>query len=104
MIISAGDANVNIGDQYYVEAGTEKVLDPDTGEVLGEVGGETVILEVTEVREKLSMAKVVQGNIAVLKTGNICIRYSQDRPASDTKGGKGIIQPDSKGVIRLPGD
>ena len=59
---------VSVGQQFVVGT-TEVVRDPDSGEVLDTNVTEVARLEVTDVKEKLSYAKVVKGPSTSVKKG-----------------------------------
>lgn len=68
---SSGQVIINRGTQYGVEEGQvfvvrtegEKLIDPDTGEVLDEEEGEVICkIKVTKVREKLAYCELVDGD------------------------------------------
>ena len=67
---------VNRGSREGVGAGQEFVVgeanvvrDPDTGEVLDQSVNEVARLEVSQVKEKLSICTVKSGNVAAIKRG-----------------------------------
>ena len=55
--------------QTFVVGVAEVIRDPDTGEVLDEVLTEVARLEVTEVREKLSICRVTAGETGRIEKG-----------------------------------
>lgn len=59
---------VDVGQHFRVGA-VEVLRDPDTGEVLDESMTEVATLEVSQVKEKLSIAEVVTGDAAAIEKG-----------------------------------
>ena len=59
---------VSIGQSFSV-GDTQVVRDPDTGEVLDSSVNEVARIEVTDVKEKLSIAKIVGGKAASVRKG-----------------------------------
>ena len=59
---------VSVGQSFSVGQ-TEVVRDPDTGEVLDSSVNEVARIEVTDVKEKLSIAKVVGGKATAVRKG-----------------------------------
>jgi hypothetical protein len=55
--------------QVFTVGDVEVLRDPDTGEVLDEFMTEVATLEVTTVKEKLSIAQVTSGNVADIGKG-----------------------------------
>jgi len=60
VIINAGaKANVRVGDRFDVYSLGKKLIDPDTGKVLGQRESRGGTIEVTEVQEKIAICRVV---------------------------------------------
>lgn len=61
--LSAGTRNgSSVGDMFTVYSVGEELVDPDTGEILGSEEEQIGSVEIFEVKEKYSKAKVVSGN------------------------------------------
>jgi curli biogenesis system outer membrane secretion channel CsgG len=74
--VAGGKVYLNRGSREGVSAGQEFVVgeanvvrDPDTGEVLDQSVNEVARLEVTQVKEKLSICTVKSGDAAAIKRG-----------------------------------
>ncbi len=103
VIITGGGVNVKVGDRYSIEAGNETILDPETGEVLGRFGGKKIVIKIEQVNDKMSIGKVIDGDIGLVKTGNYCTKL--DPIIKENRNGRaGLIQPDKNGKVVLPGD
>ena len=63
IVINGGkDRKMKVGDQYVVRSIPQKVLDPDTGQLLGHIAGKPVgWVRIVQVTEKLSIAEPVYG-------------------------------------------
>ena len=63
VIINRGSLyGVNVGRQFMVEQEGEQLIDPDTGEVLGESEGEEVArIRCVRVEEKIAYCTIVEG-------------------------------------------
>jgi hypothetical protein len=59
---------VSVG-QNFIVGNSEVIRDPDSGEVLDSTVTEVARLEVTEAKEKLSIAKVTKGNATSVRKG-----------------------------------
>lgn len=71
-----GKIYINRGEREGVSVGTELVIgesevirDPDTGEILDEIMTEYARIRVEEVREKLSIANVIDGDASMIDRG-----------------------------------
>ena len=63
IIINAGaKANVRVGDQFDLFKLGRKLVDPDTGQVLGQRETKGGRLEVTEVQDKLAICRLASGS------------------------------------------
>lgn len=64
IILNGGkDRQIKVGTKYLVRPKSERIADPDTGEVLGHVTGEPVgVVRVTQVTEKYAICEVVNGS------------------------------------------
>lgn len=57
--INAGqNAGLKVGESYFVYSAGEAITDPDTGAVLGAEETKIAVIDITEVNEKYSVAKV----------------------------------------------
>ncbi len=63
------------GMVYEVRARGQSIVDPDTGDVIGNQGGKTVgQVRVSKVRELYSVAEIVSGKREEFQIGQICLR------------------------------
>jgi len=53
---------VSVGDTYRVIRLGKKIIDPETGQVMGQKRGEAGVIEVTQVMQKMSICKIVSGS------------------------------------------
>ncbi len=68
--INAGKkAGVNVGDRFTVYKEGEMLIDPDTGMELGTETEKVGKVEVVDVKEKFSIAKVIEGNASEIQKG-----------------------------------
>lgn len=72
VVIAAGGSRVRVGDRLSVYVLGKGFEDPDTGELLG--GGERKVatVSVTRVEERLSYARVTEGDLAKIEKGALC--------------------------------
>ena len=71
VIISAGaDEQVHQGDVLLVEGGGKAITDPETGEVLGTLGGTSALIRVTQVQSRFSIAELSAGKVSDIKRGD----------------------------------
>jgi len=64
VVISGGrNRRISVGNMYSVRPQSQVVVDPDSGDVLGHISGKVIgKVQITQVTEKYSIAKVVQGS------------------------------------------
>jgi curli biogenesis system outer membrane secretion channel CsgG len=76
--ISAGGVRARPGEQFRVYSEGEELVDPDTGISLGSERVLLATIEVAEVQDKYSKARVVDGDGASLERGAVCERVLPD--------------------------
>ena len=64
VVINGGsDRNIKVGDVYVVRTRSQRIMDPDSRDVLGHVSGQVLgQVRVTQVTKKHSIAKVIGGD------------------------------------------
>jgi len=72
VMLNYGDALFSVGQVWDVYSRGEALVDPDTGEVLGEEEEQVGRVQITEVKPKYSKARVVSGNVP----DNVLLRRS----------------------------
>ncbi len=70
--VNMGTGSVNVGDIYGVYALGEQMIDPYTGESLGEEETKIATLQITTVKPKYSVGRLVSGNINNVGENQIC--------------------------------
>ena len=70
--VNMGTGSVNVGDIYGVYALGEQMIDPYTGESLGEEETKIATLQITTVNPKYSVGRLVSGNINNVGENQIC--------------------------------
>ena len=63
VIINGGrNRRIKVGDQYLIRPVAERVIDPDSGDILGHVTGQSIgRVKISQVLEKYSIAEVEEG-------------------------------------------
>ncbi|MDR0351842.1 MAG: hypothetical protein LBI02_00260 [Opitutaceae bacterium] len=97
VIIGRGGESILTGDRFDAMSVSDKVIiDPDTGEPLERRETPVALLEITRVGAKMSYARILQGDIARLKTGDIVRR----NPEAASQPALAAPPP----VVKFPGD
>ncbi len=74
IVLNRGDGSGLVkGDRLFVYELGESVKDPDTGEVLGAAESKVAEIEITDVQQKLSEAKIIS-SVGNVLAGSICRR------------------------------
>ncbi len=74
MILNQGGRSVSEGDIFEIYSKGEKLIDPYTGESLGSDESLQGVIKIIRVMPKMSIAKIIDGNIGDLRAGDICRR------------------------------
>ncbi len=74
MILNQGGRSVEEGDVFEIYSKGEILIDPYTGESLGSDETLNGVIKIIRVMPKISIAKLIDGNIKYLKEGDICRR------------------------------
>ncbi len=84
VVLNGGkDRNVREGSRYEVFRKGEPILDPETGDVIGTQPGVAVgTVEVTEIRDRCAVARIVTGDPADFQTGQHCRAMTSEPVAS----------------------
>ncbi|HPN84501.1 MAG TPA: CsgG/HfaB family protein [Victivallales bacterium] len=74
LVLNRGDGSGIVkGERFYVYELGDTVKDPDTGEVLGAAESKIAEIEITDVQQKFSKAKIITST-GVIAEGSICRR------------------------------
>lgn len=94
--INLPEERAKSGDQYEVLAAGEKIIDPDTGEVLDSTEERMLIVEIVTVRPRFAIAVPVlnSGDIKNVKKGMIVRKLDPDIPSAHD------YVPGNGGVVR----
>lgn len=109
VVLNQGGNSFEKGMRLDVMKAGEKVKDPYTKESLGSTESKIAQIEITRVTAKLSYAKVVNGDISLLNSNDICRRQSDSiLNENSTNNNKKWRQTDVKigenGGVKLPFD
>ena len=80
IVLGEGGKSVQVGERYTVYALGETVVDTRTGEALDEEEEPVGTVEVTEVREKLSYARLLEGDLSKMAVGSRLRRVVKPAP------------------------
>lgn len=80
IVLGEGGKSVKVGERYTVYALGETVVDTRTGEALDEDEEPVGTVEVTEVREKLSYARLLEGDLSKMAVGSRLRRVVKPAP------------------------
>ena len=84
VVLNGGkDRQVREGSRYEVFRKGEPILDPETGDVIGTQPGIAVgTVEVTEIRDRCAVARIVTGDPAEFQVGQHCRSMAAEPVAS----------------------
>ena len=71
IFLNYGSSILSVGDYLQVSSQGEKIIDPDTGIVLGNTEKDIAVIEVTDATNKFSKAKIVEGDRDHIEKGHI---------------------------------
>lgn len=93
--INMGGDSIKTGSTYGIYALGEELLDPYTGESLGEEETRIGLLQITTVKPKYSVGKIIEGSIDGVEVNQICRPEKQAaKPAVKKAAPKAEPQPD----------
>ena len=105
IILNQGGVTVKNGEIFDVFSKGKKVIDPYTGESLGSSESWIASIKISRVIPKMSYAKVMKGEYALIQNGSICRRQAEKiNQVSPPAGRTTDVQSTSSGGVVLPFD
>lgn len=101
IVLGEGGKSVQVGERYTVYALGETVADTRTGEVLDEEEEPVGMVEVIEVREKLSYARLLEGDLSRMAVGSRLRRVPRPAPAPVQTPLPTVVRPAANGGVNV---
>lgn len=70
--LNEGDARIEVNDTFTVMTQGEALVDPESGQKLGNVEKAAAVIRVTRVEAKFAVAQIIEGTAAGLTPGALC--------------------------------
>lgn len=102
LVIGEGGKQLSVGERFAVCALGDEVTDTRTGEVIDVVEIPVATAEIVTVQQKLSYAKVIEGDAAQVKVGARLRRIPAAAPAQQTVPVTTTIQSNGSGGVVTP--
>lgn len=102
LVIGEGGKQLSVGERFAVCALGDEVTDTRTGEVIDVIEIPVATAEIVTVQQKLSYAKVIEGDAAQVKVGARLRRIPAAAPAQQTVPVTTTIQSNGSGGVVTP--
>lgn len=106
IIIDQGGSRVNDGDIYQVFQTGEKIVSPDTNEILGYSESFVADIKIVKILPKFSYAQAINGGREKIAAGQICrlLRTHQEESVPQQQGKTTTVEQSPSGGVKLPFD